>query len=95
MKLLKVAAIAAIVFSGSALAGVVPQYGGGGNGILRSNVGVGYGNHQIANAIASGSKEGMISMDQALLELYRKGLIAKETALEYSDSPDLIRRQLN
>ena len=27
MKLLKVAAIAAIVFSGSALAGVVPQYG--------------------------------------------------------------------
>ena len=29
MKLLKVAAIAAIVFSGSALAGVVPQYGGG------------------------------------------------------------------
>lgn len=26
MKLLKVAAIAAIVFSGSALAGVVPQY---------------------------------------------------------------------
>ena len=52
-------------------------------------------NHQIANAIASGSKEGMISMDQALLELYRKGLIAKETALEYSDSPDLIRRQLN
>ncbi|EGM3937694.1 TPA: curlin, partial [Shigella flexneri 5a str. M90T] len=28
MKLLKVAAI---VFSGSALAGVVPQYGGGGN----------------------------------------------------------------
>ncbi|HDQ5709988.1 TPA: curlin, partial [Shigella flexneri] len=31
MKLLKVAAIAAIVFSGSALVGVVPQYGGGGN----------------------------------------------------------------
>ncbi|EFA3994129.1 major curlin subunit CsgA [Escherichia coli] len=29
MKLLKVAAIAAIVFSGSALAGVVPQHGGG------------------------------------------------------------------
>ncbi|EFW4098823.1 curlin, partial [Shigella sonnei] len=32
MKLLKVAAIAAIVFSGSALAGVVPQYGGGNHG---------------------------------------------------------------
>ena len=32
MKLLKVAAIAAIVFSGSALAGAIPQYGGGGGG---------------------------------------------------------------
>ncbi len=31
MKLLKVVAIAAIVFSGSALAGSIPQYGGGGN----------------------------------------------------------------
>ncbi|EBP9896595.1 curlin major subunit CsgA [Salmonella enterica subsp. enterica serovar Sandiego] len=31
MKLLKVAAFAAIVVSGSALAGVVPQWGGGGN----------------------------------------------------------------
>lgn len=52
-------------------------------------------NHQIGNAIASGGKDGMISMDQALLELYREGVITKETALEYADSPDLIRRQFN
>lgn len=52
-------------------------------------------NHQIGNAIASGGKEGMISMDQALLELYREGVITKETALEYAETPDLIRRQLN
>ena len=52
-------------------------------------------NHQIGNAIASGSKEGMISMDQALLELYRDGVITKETALEYAEAPDTIRRQLN
>ena len=52
-------------------------------------------NHQIGNAIASGSKEGMISMDQALLELYREGVITKETALEYAEAPDTIRRQLN
>ncbi len=52
-------------------------------------------NHQIGNAIASGSKEGMISMDQALLELFRDGVITKETALEYAEAPDTIRRQLN
>ena len=46
-------------------------------------------------AIASGGKEGMISMDQALLELYRDGVITKETALEYAEAPDTIRRQLN
>jgi len=51
-------------------------------------------NHQIHNAIASGNKEGMITMDQALLEQYRAGAITKETALEYAESPDLIRRQL-
>jgi len=52
-------------------------------------------NHQINNAIASGGREGMISMDQAILELYREGLITKETALDYADSPESIQRQLN
>ena len=51
-------------------------------------------NHQITNAIAAGSKEGMITMDQALLEQYRAGLITKETVLEYADTPDLVRRQM-
>ena len=51
--------------------------------------------HQINNAIAAGSREGMVTMDQAILELYRSGMITKETALDYADAPDLIRRQLN
>lgn len=51
-------------------------------------------NHQIGNAIASGSKEGMISMDQALLEMYRAGRITEETALEYGDSQDWLKRQI-
>ena len=51
--------------------------------------------HQINNAIASGNREGMVTMDQAILELYQKGLITRETALNYADTPDLIRRQLN
>lgn len=50
--------------------------------------------HQIGNAIAAGSREGMITMDQAILELYRSGHITKETALDYADAPDMLRRQL-
>ena len=36
----------------------------------------------------------MITMDQAILELYRAGEITKETALDYADAPELIKRQL-
>ena len=51
-------------------------------------------NHQIDNAIASGGREGMISMDQAILELYRGGKISEETALLYADHCEYVRRQL-
>lgn len=50
--------------------------------------------HQIGNAIASGAQEGMISMDQSILALYRAGKITRETALHYADKPDQLRRQL-
>lgn len=51
-------------------------------------------NHQIDNAIASGSREGMISMDQSIASLYREGKISRETALHYADNPDQLRRQI-
>lgn len=51
-------------------------------------------NHQIDNAIAAGSREGMITMDQAILELYHAGRISRETALEYADKPEQLKRQL-
>jgi len=50
--------------------------------------------HQIDNAIASGGKDGMISMDQSILALYREGKITKETAVLYADHPDQLSRQL-
>lgn len=50
--------------------------------------------HQIDNAIVSGAKEGMIAMDQAILNLYQEGLITKETALEYADNPEQMRRRI-
>ena len=51
--------------------------------------------HQITNTMAASSQEGMITMDQAIVELYRAGLITKETALDYADAPELVKRQLN
>ena len=52
-------------------------------------------NHQIDNAIATGGKDGMVSMDQSILALYRKGEITAETALLYADHPEQLKRQLN
>lgn len=50
--------------------------------------------HQMDNAIASGSGEGMITMDQSILNLYREGRITLETALDYCDNPEQLRRRL-
>lgn len=58
-------------------------------GLIRDNK-----NHQINNVIAAGKAEGMISMDQSILALYREGIITKETALDYADHPEQMRRQL-
>lgn len=51
-------------------------------------------NHQIDNVIASGSKEGMCTMDQSILSLFRSGMISRETALEYADHPEQLARQI-
>ena len=51
-------------------------------------------NHQLPNVITSGGKEGMVSMDQAILNLYRAGKITAETALHYADHPDQLKRNL-
>jgi len=50
--------------------------------------------HQIGNAITAGSAEGMISMDQSSLNLYKNKQVSKEVALEYADNPDQSKRRL-
>ena len=50
--------------------------------------------HQLNNAIATSGKEGMVTMDRAILDLYKEGLITKETALEYADAPAQLERLL-
>jgi len=52
-------------------------------------------NYQIENAILAGQKDGMMSMDNSILALYRAGKISKETALNYADHPDQLMRHLN
>ena len=36
----------------------------------------------------------MVTMDQSILALYREGVISAETAVEYADNPEQIRRML-
>ena len=50
--------------------------------------------HQIDNVIASGGKEGMVSMDQALVKLHRAGRISRETAMLYCDRLEQMGRMI-
>ena len=50
--------------------------------------------HQIDNAITSGGAEGMITMDQSILNLYKEGLIDRETALGYAVNTEQLKRRM-
>lgn len=50
--------------------------------------------HQIDNVIAAGSGDGMVTMDQSILALYQAGKISRETALDYADNAEQMRRRL-
>jgi len=51
-------------------------------------------NHQISAAIAAGGSNGMVTMDNSILELYRKGIITRQTALDYADNQEQMLRRL-
>lgn len=48
--------------------------------------------HQIESSIQTGTKYGMKTMDMALSDLFKKGIITKDTALTYSVDRDTIKR---
>lgn len=50
--------------------------------------------HQIDNVIATGTSEGMISMNNSLLKLYRDGKIDKETCINFSSDTELMRMRI-
>ena len=51
--------------------------------------------HQIDATIRSGASEGMIAMDESIYDLFKKGKITKETAVQYCNNPDAMERRLN
>ena len=50
--------------------------------------------HQLKSTMQTGSKYGMVVMNNYLVDLYRKGIIDKETVLRRSDNPDGIKKRL-
>ena len=50
--------------------------------------------HQIPSAIQTGANVGMQSMDQHLRDLYQKGIITYELALERAMNPDELKKML-
>ncbi|MDE7353905.1 MAG: PilT/PilU family type 4a pilus ATPase [Acetatifactor sp.] len=50
--------------------------------------------HQIDNVIATSQKEGMVSMDTSLIQMYQKGLISRETAITHSNNSELMEKKI-
>lgn len=50
--------------------------------------------HQIDSVIYSSAGEGMLSMDQSLLELCRRGIISERDAVTYSANQDMMSKKL-
>jgi len=50
--------------------------------------------YQIQSIIQTSMKNGMITMEHSLVELYKKGLITKEDVLTYSPDPDVVNKLL-
>lgn len=50
--------------------------------------------HQIDSTISNSRQLGMITMDEAIIELYKQGKISKETGLMYATNPKIVERRL-
>ena len=50
--------------------------------------------HQLPGVIETSQRLGMQTLDQALLELYRKGIVSLETALDVATNPEYLRSRM-
>ena len=51
--------------------------------------------YQIDNELRTAGGEGMYAMDQSILNLFRAGKITRETALDYADNAEQMKRRLD
>ena len=51
--------------------------------------------HQIDGIISTSQEEGMVSMDNSLIRLYRDGVISRENAVAYSSNSELMEKKLS
>ena len=51
--------------------------------------------HQIDGMIYASTNDSMIAMDTSILNLYRKGVIDKKTALTNASNPEMMMKKLN
>ena len=50
--------------------------------------------HQIDNVIATSQEEGMVTMDNSLIDLYRQKLITRDDAIVHSNNSELMEKKL-
>ena len=50
--------------------------------------------HQIDGIISTSQEEGMVSMDNSLIRLYREGRISRENTIAYSSNSELMEKKL-
>ncbi len=50
--------------------------------------------HLIDNTISSNKEDGMISMDDSILELYKAGVIDEDTALQHANNKELLKKKM-
>ncbi len=50
--------------------------------------------HLIDNTIAANREEGMMSMDDSILELYKAGLIEEDVALQHANNHELLKKKM-
>lgn len=50
--------------------------------------------HQIDNIISTSQEEGMVTMDNSLIKLYRDGIISRDNAIVYSNNSELMEKKL-
>lgn len=50
--------------------------------------------HQMDNAIFAGASQGMVTMDNDILRLYRSGIVSRENALLYAVNPETLAKRM-